>query len=192
MAVHPASWPPYDVKELIVGQLEQLEGASVATPTEVNAQITDAVTQTNPDLMENLSSIAGRIDQSLDRIGEWMEAGENLAIVETPALIQEIVWWGIAVPGFWVALGLICMAVLPLTLWNLRRDPELMEFAPGREIIGAINEQGSTGSLFKAEAGAVVLPIVGFTMVASNIMSMLKPIVAPRLFLVEYLRELAK
>ncbi len=140
-------------------------------------------------LTANAPRLTEYLDSAMIKMGEWVEATESLATEQVPLLIKEIIYWGIADAGFGVGLGLIFMLCLPATIFFLGRSKTLPE---GERCMGAaFDDKGSDFDVAFSAVGGIVLPIVGFLVFLCHIMSFLKPIVAPRLYLVEYFRQLA-
>ncbi len=139
-------------------------------------------------LVANAPAITARLDSALLKVGEWVEATESLATAEAPKLVNEIVYWGVAEPGFRVVIGLFFICFLPATLLYLRRDDALKDF--DNKVAAALNENGSSGSFVISLIGVFVLPIVGVMTVFANTMQVLKPLVAPRLYLIEFFKGL--
>lgn len=140
-------------------------------------------------LVANAPAITAHINAAMSKVGQWVEATENLAAEQAPLLVKEIVYWGIAEPGFGVGMGILFLLTSPLTLWYLSRSKTLPE---GRKCMSAaLDDQGSGFDIAFSIIGGIVLPIIGFIIFCTNIMSFLKPIVAPRVFLIEYFRQLA-
>lgn len=153
----------------------------------------ETLVETIPTIKEalaaNAPAITAHINAALAKVGQWVEATENLAAEQAPLLVKEIVYWGIAEPGFGVGLALIFMLCLPATLFYLSRSKTLPEGK--RCMSAAFDDQGSGFDIAFSIIGGIVLPIIGFIIFCTNIMSFLKPIVAPRVFLIEYFRQLA-
>ena len=141
-------------------------------------------------LVNNAPAITERLNAAMVKIGEWVEAGEELAAEQAPLLVKEILYWGIADAAFWVVLGVFCLLCLPVVAIYLGRSKTMPE---GKRCMGmALEEKGSSFDCAVAWVGGIVLPIIGFLIICGNIMNLLKPIVAPRLYLIEYFRQLAE
>ena len=157
---------------------------------EIAAQAAPIVTDLKAALVANAPMITERLNNAMVKMGEWVEATESFALEQTPLLIKEIVWWGIIDSGYWLVFGLILMSALPLSLIYFRRSSELQEHS--HKLVAALNEEGGPGDLGIAIFGGFVLPIIGFLCVVINIMGTLKPLVTPRLYLIEYFQHLVR
>lgn len=148
----------------------------------------ESVTTLKEALVDNAPVITAHINAALSKVGQWVEWTEDLAAEQAPLLVKEIIYWGIAEPGFGVGLGLTFMLCLPITLLYLRHSKTMPE---GQECMGAaIDAEGSGFDVGMAIVGGLFLPIIGFIVVCAHLMDFLKPIIAPRVFLIEYFRAL--
>ena len=139
-------------------------------------------------LITNAPALTERLNAAMMKVGAWVEASETFAVEQAPFLVQEIIWWGVADYAYWVVLGAILMCTLPLSLFYLRRSEGLKRY--DAKLGAALNEDGGVGDFGFALIGVIILPIVGFIFILANVMAMLKPIVAPRLYLIEYFKGL--
>ncbi len=134
-------------------------------------------------LKSNAPAVMERLNAAIAHIGEWVETGEAFATEQVPLLVTEIIYWGVADAAFWVVLGTCFLLAAAFTFrfgykhWSewtkLNSDPEFCRKMPTCIIV-------------------VVGTLVGFIMFTSNIMAMLKPLVAPRLYLIEYFQQLVR
>jgi len=141
------------------------------------------VTNLKEVLVANAPAITERLNAAMVKIGEWVEQAEGFATEQTPLLVKEIIYWGVADSGYWVAFGTLFLtfaAVWSVTCYKKWEPITKMK--------------GDSGDFFRfmVFAAPVVTTIFGVIFVMVNIMDMLKPIVAPRLYLIEYFRHLAK
>ena len=140
-------------------------------------------------LIANAPVITERLNNALVKIGEWVEMTEEFAFGQAPLLAQEIIWWGVAEPGFRMGIGLLFLLCLPFTAFYLSRSKTMPE---GKKCMGAaLAEDGCGFDLAMAIAGGIVFPVTGLIVICCNAMAFLKPIVAPRVFLIEYFRAMA-
>jgi hypothetical protein len=175
----------------IDGTLEgcaELAAQHVSPIAEVIEVGNTAVTSIKAALIANAPAITEHLDAAMLKVGEWVEATEALVITEAPLLVKEIVWWGVAEAGFWVVLGTLGMLCLPAALFYLRKSEGLKEY--GGKVAAALGEDGQNGDFAMALIGCIVIPLFGATVASAHIMDMLKPLVAPRLFLIEYFKAL--
>lgn len=82
------------------------------------------------------------------------------------------------------------MSVWPLSLLYLRRSSKLKQYE--NKFSAALGEKGSGIDCAVAIVGGFAFPILGFLLIGGNIMKTLKPLVTPRLYLIEYFQELVK
>ncbi len=156
------------------GQMAYAAGPN-GTPAEATATFQET-------LIANAPIITERLGQALDKVGEWVETTEDFAVEQTPYLVQEILYWGIARPGFRVGVGMFFLTVA--VLWS---------FVSHRKREDLKNMPGDFGDFMRAMRFAVpaITTLIGVLTVMVNIMDVLMPIVAPRLYLIEYFRHLA-
>lgn len=165
---------------------EQADGVvapACAAATALAEQVPEAKGQA-PDLTQmlkaNAPAVMERMNAAIAQIGVWVESGEIFAKKQVPLLVQEILWWATASSAFWVVLGVILLAISgALTMLAIRR------WAVWKEERAEIRQSWTVGLAI----GGV---FIGSLCVVINIMSMLKPIIAPRLYLIEFFREMAK
>ena len=142
------------------------------------------VTQNLTDVLKsNAPAVMERLNAAIAHIGEWVETGEAFASEQVPLLVTEIIYWGVADAAFWVVLGVCFLLTAASTFrfgykrwsaWStLNDDPEFCRKAPTCSI-------------------AVISAVMGFFMITCNVMPMLKPLVAPRLYLIEYFQHLVR
>ncbi len=143
----------------------------------------EAVASLKEVLIANAPAITERLNAAMAKIGEWVEQAEGFATEQTPLLVKEIVWWGAADGGYWVAFGVLFLTIA--FLWSF--------FCYKRwEVIREMPHDAGEAMRFFAFAVPILTAILGFLFVMVNIMSMLKPLVAPRLYLIEYFRALTR
>lgn len=140
------------------------------------------VTTLKEALVANAPAITERLNAAMGKVGEWVEQAEGFATEQTPLLVKEIVWWGIADAGYWVAFGVVFLTIAAVSSFMCYKRWETIQAL-----------RGDFGDFFRFMVGVVPVAttILGFLFIMSNIMDMLKPIVAPRLYLIEYFRQLA-
>lgn len=154
-------------------ELAEKLAAKVPAGTE---SLTDVLKSNAPAVME-------RLNAAIAHIGEWVETGEAFATEQVPLLVTEIIYWGVAEAGFWVVLGTIFLLVSAFT------------FRFGSKRWAAWSQLDSDDE-FGHKMPTCVITIfgtaIGFLMFTCNIMDMLKPLVAPRLYLIEYFQQLVR
>ncbi len=178
---HPCELTP-DLPACV--ELAEKLAAKVPAVAEKLAAKIPAVTQNLSDVLKsNAPVVMERLNAAIAHIGEWVETGEAFATEQVPLLVTEIVYWGVADAAFWVVLG-TCFLLASASAfrigyknwpaWSkLQDDPEFCRKMPTCVIV-------------------VVGGAIGFFMFTCNIMPMLKPLVAPRLYLIEYFQHLVR
>ncbi len=115
--------------------------------------------------------------ETLARIGEYVEATENFAVEQAPLLVQEIIQYAVTINSVAAVIsGLFVVA----GVWLVRK--------------ALVLDEGNTYSSDRAVVYNVVGIITGsvallFTVI--SVVSLIKPLMAPRLFLLDYFRALA-
>lgn len=167
---------------------ETLEGCAELATQHATDLVSGSAEILEETLIANAPAILNQLNSALFKIGEWVETTESFAVEQTPILVQEILWWGIASAGFWVVFGIILMLCNPLVRASFGKIKELKEY--GNRIGAALNDKGVFGSFALALFGGILLPALGFFTIVCNVMGILKPIIAPRLYLIEYFKDL--
>lgn len=124
-----------------------------------------------------------RLAQSLDQVSQFVQASANFAVEQAPLVVQEMIRWeivsSVVVMAFGIALvtgGVFtCVASRRLLLSARERGREVYE----------------DGWIPLAFIGPVV-GVIGLVMTVVNLISMLQPIVAPRLFVIEKIGSLLR
>lgn len=149
----------------------------------------EAPPSTGNSLQETLAPdapvIAERLDNALLKMGEWVETTEAFAVEQAPFLVQEIIWWGIAKPAFLVGLGLFFIIVgLSWGIVSYRHYDRFTELAKRNlDFVGGFLQ-------FLSFFVPIFYTLLGLVLIFVNVMNVVKPIVAPRLYLIEYFRSL--
>ncbi len=170
--IHPSPVAAQDVEVAgepgFVETVDQMAANGLRATAEVAGNLTEQAKEVaeamKPDIKVMLSDLLGHLRSGGEFIGE-----------QTPLLFEDIILWGIFSRLPWV---LIAMVMLGFG-FHLRRWSLAYEFDPHREGRGA------------ALAGWVYLYSVSAIIFALNLSSLLKPLVAPRLYLIEELIRLA-
>ncbi len=148
------------------------------------------VTDLKAALLANAPMITERLNGAMLKMGTWVEATESFAVEQTPLLVQEIIWWGLLDSGYWLVFGLVCVSFLPGTLLYLRRSPKLKDHP--HKLVAAFNEEGDGADLLVSMMGGLLMPFIGILALLMNTMDFLKPLVTPRLYLIEYFQQLVR
>jgi hypothetical protein len=157
--------------------------------------------------------VMAAINQAIAKVAAYVEQTEEFAVEQVPLLIQEILTWAVLVPGFKVGVALLLLAFAAWAWrWSFRGAQErlaaIREHTEGmkdarreaNEAADQVRDQG-VDDLGDVAFGVLHygIPIVGgFAAVAGiilffdNILTLMKPIVASRLYLIEYFRALAQ
>ncbi len=165
----------------------------------------EAVSTLHEALVANAPMLTERLNNAMVQVGVWVEASENFAVEQMPLLVKEIIYFEIADNGFWVLLGMfmILWGIFAYR-WSLTRAKERMGIinkhtklledanrdkgnysADTTDVVFSVAHYGIPGS-------GVVSSILGLIFIMNNFMDVVKPIVAPRLFLIEYFRQLVQ
>ncbi len=157
-------------------------------------------------LVANAPVITESINAAAAKMVEWLERAESLAGEQVPFLIKEVLRFEILDWGYIVALGLLGL-IWGLYAWRwtyLHAEHRKREIADHDRALKKEwdrknpnhcghnpNDVAFSFLHFGIPISGAVAAVAGFFMVLCNIMALLKPIVAPRAFLIEYFRQLA-
>ncbi len=134
-------------------------------------------------LKANAPIVVERLDAALGRIGGWVETSEVFATEQVPLLVKEIIYWGIASGGLAVLLGILFLFASWIAYRVGVKNYSVWDKSP--------KERHGVFMVMVWVAGVVGV-VVGTITVCANIMDFIKPIVAPRLFLIEYFQQLVR
>lgn len=154
-------------------------------------------------LVANAPAITEKLNSALGKVGEWVEATESFAMDQTPLLIREIIYFEVASNGFWLLVGVVGI------LWGwfawrwshhnalnrlaaIEAHDDLLKFL-GRKMHKSTTDTCDVVFSFSHYAvpiSGIATTVLGVIFVFANVMDVLKPLVAPRLFLIEYFRGL--
>lgn len=118
---------------------------------------------------------------------------------QTPLLIQEIIYFELAYRGFWVLTGLLGMfwAAYAWRYSHRNAEERLRKVKEHTRVLRQDDRSDSdttdaifTFTHYAVPLSGVALGIGGAITVFAHAMSLIKPLVAPRLFLIEYFRTL--
>lgn len=170
---------------------------SIPAFAEDPAKATKAPSTTEQEAAKTLAKLNG----AMDEVGTWVKATGQFALEQAPLLVKEVLYWQIALQGFLVLLGALMVGyALWGWRWCYKQGTKHLEMA--REHTKLLKEKKRAEDKYTGEtedvifsfthyaipSTAVVLGIVGIIMFLYNVPDLLKPIVAPRLFLIEYFR----
>ncbi len=186
-AADPTSTKCIELMERVATQvpekLEELAAQIPAVAEKLTAKVPAGAETLTDVLKSNAPAVMERLNAAIAHIGEWVETGEAFATEQVPLLVTEIIYWGVASAAFWVVLGACFLLAATFafrfgfkrwTEWSeLDCDPEFFRKVPTCVIV-------------------IVGGAVGFFMFTCNFMDMLKPLLAPRLYLIEYFQQLVR
>ena len=168
-------------------------------------EIVEAAAMGTRELVESHAEAAMvRINQAMDVIGEWIETAGEFAVEQTPLLVREIIWYGIAEALFAPLVGVI---LLSLGIWALlktfstaekwRKQGEAREKALDADSEISTPSYGVDTSMYDITRwvfpiGGGILAFAGTITVISTAFDVVKPWLAPRLYLIEYFRALTQ
>ena len=162
-------------------QIAGMADAGVNIPAEQVPSLTELVRANAPE-------ITSRINAALDQVGEYIQAGGDLVASQTPLLIQEILHWAVITHGLWFLVGVILL-LCPLFIRRyLRRANHVVEGR--RSFYGALHYSDFDGLVSLVLFGGIAAPVIGFLIAMGNIGGFLKPLIAPRVYLIEYFSQL--
>lgn len=176
----------------------ELQHVAGEVPAETLPTVQEAIVTNAVVLTEHMNA-------ALAKVGLWVESTENLVAEQMPLLVKEIIRFEIAEHGFWMLLGVLgILWGLYAYQWSYRNAEERLErIRQHEEALRAEarkrnreNPHLSDDVVFSFLHYAIpssggFTAFCGIWRVLDNLMKVLKPLVAPRLFLIEYFRQLA-
>lgn len=121
--------------------------------------------------------ILDKLNGSLVEVGTWLESTKDFAIEQAPLVVKEILYWGFAVESFEL---LISFCILGTGVYLIRKAKTHDWYAKFvREELWVF-----------AIGSAWVVFAIGIIATCENALDPIKVMVAPRLYLIEYFREL--
>lgn len=152
------------------------------------------------------------IDATVQQLLKFVQEGSQFAQDQIPQVAHEIIYWGIANAALYVGVGLILGLVSYLSYRHAKKTWEGVSLSydtSGYQYDDSKRDRMDEEDMIKKPNGkpyysgdqffticaailSVVSGVIGFFITLSNVFDMVKPIVAPRLYLIEYLTELAK
>lgn len=144
-------------------------------------EVVEAITEKAP-------VVKSAIDRLVEQLTEYLETGMDIASDQAPALFEEIVRWGIwsGVLNTFMALPWLLAGVALLMWWNRSRVE--WSSAHRKHLSTHAGDIASLQGLL-----LIATPLLGiFLTIAGtvdlyNIRNILKPLLAPRLYVIEYL-----
>lgn len=141
-----------------------------------------ALETTTETTLSTLKAHAPKVVESMNaavaRVGEWVEAGEAFAVEQAPLLVKEVIYWEVTQGGFYIGIGLLLLAV---SFFAYRKAAEYWE---------DWEQHRNNDAQIMSVVGVICGGALGLAIVAVNTLALLKPLVAPRLFLIEFFRRL--
>jgi hypothetical protein len=136
----------------------------------------------------NAPEITSRINAALDQVGGYIEAGGDLVASQAPLLIQEILHWAVMVHGLWFLVGVLMLLAPFFVLRYLRRANHIDD--DRRSFYGALHFNDFDGLVNLVLWVGICTPVIGLMIALGNIGGFLKPLIAPRVYLIEYFSQL--
>lgn len=115
-------------------------------------------------------------DELTKKLIEYLDAGANLVVAQAPELIQQAFWWWAAVHAGWL---LVCGA------------GTYVAYRAGRYSYARFNASDDDAYMFLA-FGCAILGIVCFLVAVDNGVSLLQLWMAPKVYMLEWLRGAAR
>ncbi len=154
-------------------------------------------------IVANAGMLTAHVNAALSKVGEWVEATETLAAEQMPLLVQEIIWFEVVDRGFWVVLGVIGLLWGAFAFrWSIRNAQTRIaaEEAHTKALTRIKDDRNEysaetvdcafTALHYAVPISGGIFGLLGLFWFLCNVIDMLKPLVAPRLFLIEYFRQL--
>ena len=173
--------------------------------TLAKSQEQEGATTLKEAIITNAPVITPRLNQAMDKVGEWVEAAEGLATQQVPLLVKEIIYFEIASNSFYVLLGIIGV-LWGVFAWRFSYNNAVNRLAAidaHTELVRKLS-QSKRGWKGDTQDGIFsfthyMIPIsglssgfIGLCLILTNFMDIVKPILAPRLFLIEYFNNLVR
>jgi len=125
------------------------------------------------------------IQQYAQEVLLWVKSSATFIVDQMPQLVQEVLRWGIASNAFGIGLGfIIVLAGVCANSYFLKNRPYFKEWNKD-------HDEMCVTQIFSAVVSAVGY-LLGTLLILINTFSLLKVLVAPRLYLLEQLATLAK
>ena len=166
---------------------------SLATP--VYADTSPGDTGAASETREETAKVLAKLNGAMEEVGTWVKATGQFALEQTPLLVKEILYWEISFRAFLVSLSaLMVLFALWGWRWSYKKANSLLLKARGyKELINEDRRLGREEFIFSFTHYAIpisagILGIIGAIMFLVSVPDLIKPIVAPRLFLIEYFR----
>lgn len=134
----------------------------------------------NKVLVENASAVSDRLEQVVEKVASYVEAGAEFAVTQAPLLVREILNWEIALR---CGAAFVSFVALAFGLWAFR-------YIYVQERYDRYSRYSDSAVLGMVAAGSV--SAVGLATFVYNTFALVKVLVAPRLFLLEYFSHLVK
>lgn len=120
-----------------------------------------------------MDELQQRLLATLDKIGQWIEQTEDLAVEQVPQVAAELLLYTRVGSALWVFLGLCFLVIGSLFFRRLRRG--VLAGERGDDLV----------PFFMA---GMIAGVTGLVVIATS--EFLKVFLAPRLYILEYLRAL--
>ena len=141
------------------------------------------------ELMKNLN-------ESMSKVQEWVESTEKFAVEQAPLIVDEIVAWGITKYSIYITIGFImlCLGITSLVVakkfYNKSNDPDRPIFISQPKKYGYKIDSEDCQLLTLLSSGAgFVTSSISFMAIVLNVVNLLYIVVAPRLYIIEEIKN---
>lgn len=139
------------------------------------------------------SELQERLIGSIDKVSQWVDSAEGFAAEHAPGVAKEILMWGFWSNLFWAALvSSFFIATGVILWWAWRWLIKIEKLAKNRDIEDFVKGDAYVAATVAALLGSlvqVVLMVCFVPPVWRAMSAMIMTCVAPRLYIVEYLKE---
>lgn len=137
------------------------------------------------EIVENVALEAKPIiDQWSAELLAWAKSGSGFVTEQIPLLVKEIIRWGLAEKAIYCSIGIILLSLGIILFRYLHTHRSWL-----RQALNSYNEDVPAMSLCILTLAA---NLVGALIFFINLHDFIKILVAPRLYLIEYLSQLVK
>lgn len=157
----------------------------MTTSSTVQSAVGAAVQQATEVAREVTPTIKAMAQEMLT----WLKEGKEFATEQAPLFAHDIISWGIAYNSVWVIIGLVEM-LAAIWAYNFLRKA-IWDTIPEAEKQGIWDDATGFAWMFTFCPPPVV-GFIGFCTFFNSLLDLVKPLFAPRVFLIEYLSNLVR